>query len=65
MTKIPNVSYTQLVQSKLPAGGVTIFSVMSRLAEDVGAINLGQGFPDFNSSPRLIDASLRLLIEDF
>jgi methionine transaminase len=56
MTKIPNVSYTQLVQSKLPAGGVTIFSVMSRLAEDVGAINLGQGFPDFNCSPQLIDA---------
>jgi methionine aminotransferase len=56
MTKIPNVSYTQLVQSKLPVGGVTIFSVMSRLAEDVGAINLGQGFPDFNCSPQLIDA---------
>jgi methionine aminotransferase len=63
MTKIPNVSYTQLVQSKLPAGGVTIFSVMSRLAEDVGAINLGQGFPDFNCSPRLIDAVERHMRE--
>ena len=63
MTKIPNVSYTQLVQSKLPAGGVTIFSVMSRLAEDVGAINLGQGFPDFNCSPQLIDAVERHMRE--
>jgi len=63
MTKIPNVSYTQLLQSKLPAGGVTIFSVMSRLAEDVGAINLGQGFPDFNCSPQLIDAVERHMRE--
>jgi methionine aminotransferase len=63
MTKIPNVSYTQPVQSKLPAGGVTIFSVMSRLAEDVGAINLGQGFPDFNCSPQLIDAVERHMRE--
>jgi methionine transaminase len=63
MTKIPNVSYTQLVQSKLTAGGVTIFSVMSRLAEDVGAINLGQGFPDFNCSPQLIDAVERHMRE--
>ena len=57
------MSYTQLVQSKLPAGGVTIFSVMSRLAEDVGAINLGQGFPDFNCSPQLIDAVERHMRE--
>ena len=63
MTKIPNVSFTQPVQSKLPAGGVTIFSVMSRLAEDVGAINLGQGFPDFNCSPQLIDAVERHMRE--
>lgn len=63
MTKIPKVSYTQPVQSKLPAGGVTIFSVMSRLAEDVGAINLGQGFPDFNCSPQLIDAVERHMRE--
>ena len=61
MTKIPKVAYVQPVQSKLPAGGVTIFSVMSRLADDVGAINLGQGFPDFNCSPRLIDAVERAM----
>jgi methionine aminotransferase len=61
MTKIPKVAYVQPVHSKLPTGGVTIFSVMSRLAEDVGAINLGQGFPDFNCSPRLIDAVERAM----
>ena len=35
------------VQSKLPSTGVSIFSVMSRLAEEHGAINLSQGFPGF------------------
>ena len=39
--------------SKLPEVGTTIFTVMSRLAEQRGAINLGQGFPDFNCDPRL------------
>lgn len=39
--------------SKLPDVGTTIFTVMSRLAEQQGAINLGQGFPDFNCDPRL------------
>jgi methionine aminotransferase len=33
--------------SKLPNVGVTIFTVMSKLANDAGAINLSQGFPDF------------------
>ncbi len=43
------------VQSKLPELGVSIFAVMSQLAEETGAINLSQGFPDFNCNPRLID----------
>ena len=34
--------------SRLPAVGTTIFTVMSQLAADVGAVNLGQGFPDFD-----------------
>ncbi|HTV19714.1 MAG TPA: methionine aminotransferase [Polyangiaceae bacterium] len=34
-------------KSKLPDVGTTIFTVMSRLAEQTGALNLGQGFPDF------------------
>ncbi|MCB0790056.1 MAG: aminotransferase class I/II-fold pyridoxal phosphate-dependent enzyme, partial [Flavobacteriales bacterium] len=41
--------------SKLPHVGTTIFTVMSRLANEVGAINLGQGFPDFPIDPELAD----------
>jgi methionine aminotransferase len=41
-------------QSKLPDLEVTIFSVMTQLAIDHGAINLSQGFPDFDTYPELI-----------
>jgi methionine aminotransferase len=41
--------------SKLPRVGTTIFTVMSRLAADCGAINLSQGFPDFDPPRRLVD----------
>lgn len=41
--------------SKLPQTGTTIFTIMSALAAEVGAINLSQGFPDFNTSPELIE----------
>ena len=41
--------------SKLPHVGTTIFTTMSALASEVGAVNLGQGFPDFACDPRLID----------
>ncbi len=44
----------QLV-SKLPNVGTTIFTVMSALATEKGAVNLGQGFPDFNCDPELIN----------
>ncbi len=40
-------------ESKLPAVGTTIFTVMSKLAADTGAINLSQGFPDFDGPARL------------
>src|SRR4026209_1876955 len=43
------------LQSKLPTVGTTIFTVMSRLASDLGAVNLGQGFPDFDCDPELIE----------
>jgi methionine aminotransferase len=43
-------------QSKLPNVGTTIFTVMSALATEKGAVNLGQGFPDFNCDPALVDA---------
>jgi methionine aminotransferase len=42
-----------LPDSKLPDVGTTIFTVMSRLAAEAGAINLGQGFPDFQPPARL------------
>ncbi|MDW8479763.1 MAG: methionine aminotransferase [Xanthomonadales bacterium] len=45
--------------SKLPAVGTTIFTVMSRLAAEHGAINLGQGFPDFDPPPLLRAALAR------
>jgi methionine aminotransferase len=44
------------LQSKLPSVGTTIFTVMSRLASDLGAVNLGQGFPDFDCDPELVEA---------
>ncbi len=44
------------MQSKLPDVGTTIFSVMSQLAAQHGAVNLGQGFPDFPVPERLIEA---------
>jgi methionine transaminase len=42
--------------SRLPAVGTTIFTVMSALAVKTSAINLGQGFPDFDCDPALVDA---------
>ncbi len=43
------------IQSKLPDVGTTIFTKMSKMAHEVGAINLSQGFPDFPVSEELID----------
>jgi methionine aminotransferase len=45
-----------VIDSKLPAVGTTIFPLMSRLAEEHGAVNLGQGFPDFDPPRALVDA---------
>ena len=42
------------IQSKLPDVGVTIFTIMSKLANDHHAINLSQGFPDFDVHPDLV-----------
>lgn len=50
---------TMTLRSRLPSVGTTIFTVMSKLAADVGAINLSQGFPDFDCDPALIDAVVR------
>ncbi|ARU04541.1 methionine aminotransferase [Comamonas serinivorans] len=42
--------------SRLPQVGTTIFSVMSALAQQHQAVNLGQGFPDFDCDPQLVSA---------
>ena len=47
---------TPVLQTKLPAVGTTIFTVMSTLAAEKGAVNLGQGFPDFHCDPKLVNA---------
>ncbi|AMM26277.1 pyridoxal phosphate-dependent aminotransferase [Variovorax sp. PAMC 28711] len=46
---------TPVVATKLPAVGTTIFTVMSALAAEKGAVNLGQGFPDFHCDPKLLE----------
>jgi methionine aminotransferase len=46
---------TTHIESKLPDVGTTIFTVMSKMAQDHGAINLSQGFPDFEPDDRLLD----------
>lgn len=53
MTRLP---HTPVLQTKLPAVGTTIFTVMSALAVEKGAVNLGQGFPDFDCDPKLVHA---------
>src|SRR5689334_20488417 len=42
-------------QSKLPDVGTTIFTVMSRRARELGALNLGQGFPDYDIDPAITE----------
>ncbi len=48
-------AYSPTLHSKLPTVGTTVFTVMSELAAATGAVNLGQGFPDFEGDRRLID----------
>ena len=50
MPQFPNI-----ISSKLPAVGTTIFTLMSKLAVEQSAVNLSQGFPDFNCSEELIE----------
>ena len=49
-------AHTPALRSRLPQVGTTIFTVMSALAAETGAVNLGQGFPDFECDPALVDA---------
>ena len=48
--------HTPALRSRLPDVGTTIFSVMSALAAEHNAVNLGQGFPDFDCDPALVQA---------
>ncbi|MEN2671302.1 pyridoxal phosphate-dependent aminotransferase [Herbaspirillum huttiense] len=52
---------TPNIVTKLPKVGTTIFTVMSALASEKGAVNLGQGFPDFHCDPALVDAVTRAM----
>ncbi|MGN6091219.1 MAG: aminotransferase class I/II-fold pyridoxal phosphate-dependent enzyme, partial [Luteibacter jiangsuensis] len=51
------------LETKLPKVGTTIFSVMSQLALEHKAVNLGQGFPDFEPPEALRDAITRAMAE--
>jgi methionine aminotransferase len=53
------------IDSKLPDVGTTIFTVMSRLAAEHGAINLSQGFPDFDGPPALLERVTHYLNHGF
>lgn len=50
-----------MISSRLAPFGTTIFAEMTRLAQEHGAINLAQGFPDFEGPPAMIDAAIAAL----
>ena len=50
---MPTTPRTPIFPSRLPKVGTTIFTVMSALAQEHAAVNLGQGFPDFDCDPAL------------
>jgi methionine aminotransferase len=54
-------SFPRPIASKLPNVGTTIFTVMSRLAQEHDAINLSQGFPDFDCAKELRDLATKYL----
>ncbi|KIG04730.1 pyridoxal phosphate-dependent aminotransferase [Caballeronia concitans] len=56
MHEMPEASPELSFPSRLPNVGTTIFTVMSALAAQKGAVNLGQGFPDFDCDARIVDA---------
>jgi methionine aminotransferase len=56
---------TLQLSSKLPAIGVSIFSVMTKAAGEHGAINLSQGFPDFDCDPALVEAVAKAMRDGY
>ena len=53
------------IHSKLPAVGTTIFTVMSGLANEHQAVNLGQGFPDYEMNDELVQLVTRAMKDGF
>ena len=53
-----------IIESKLPNVGTTIFTIMSGLANETGAINLSQGFPSFEVSRELIDLYNQAMVDN-
>ncbi len=58
-------AYTPPVTSRLPDAGTTIFSIMSALAQQHHAVNLGQGFPDFPCDQQLPAAVHRAMLDGY
>ncbi len=54
---------TPVLDTKFPNVGTTIFTVMSALATEKNAVNLGQGFPDFACDPHLVDCVTRAMTQ--
>ncbi|HEU0197944.1 MAG TPA: methionine aminotransferase [Nevskiaceae bacterium] len=61
MGAVPTRTFDVAVRSKLPKVGTTIFTVMSQLALDYRAVNLGQGFPDYETPAVLRHALTRAM----
>jgi len=51
------------MRSKLPDVGTTVFTVMSQRATELGAVNLGQGFPDYDVDPELVRCLHQAMLE--
>lgn len=60
---MPN--YHAIISSKLPDASTSIFAVMSKLSHDEKALNLSQGYPDFPSSPKLIELVHKAMKEGY
>ena len=58
-------SYPSLFKSKLPQAAISIFSRMSLLAQQQQAINLSQGFPDFDIDPKLVSLVTQYMRKGF
>ncbi len=55
--------HTPAIETKLPAVGTTIFTVMSAMATEYKAVNLGQGFPDFACDPKLVQGVTDAMVQ--